>query len=142
MTDWMETNRAVVFPRNCDHLGHLNVRWHGHFFDDAGFICGRRLGYGTRRMSPLGYKRKSQRAGLTSALTLIADIRLAMSAFCCFTSAFSGDLSGSSQHLIFLGKMECWDETKTSDIFYSRAEERDMGSLATWRVHEFNRTWV
>tara|TARA_B100000809_G_C15071016_1_gene506006 strand:- start:309 stop:761 length:453 start_codon:yes stop_codon:yes gene_type:complete len=34
---WMETHRAVVFPWHCDHLGHLNVRWYGHFFDDAGW---------------------------------------------------------------------------------------------------------
>jgi len=33
----METHRAVVFPWNCDHLGHLNVRYYGHFFDDAGW---------------------------------------------------------------------------------------------------------
>ena len=34
---WMETQRGVVFPWHCDHLGHMNVRWYGHFFDDAGF---------------------------------------------------------------------------------------------------------
>jgi len=37
MSGWMETHRAVVFPWNCDHLGHLNVRYYGHFFDDAGW---------------------------------------------------------------------------------------------------------
>ncbi len=37
MTGWTETHRAVVFPWNCDHLGHLNVRYYGHFFDDAGW---------------------------------------------------------------------------------------------------------
>jgi hypothetical protein len=50
-----------------------------------------------------------------------------------------GDLNGSSQRFIFFGKMGCSDETQTSDIFYSRAEEGDMGPLATRRVHEFNR---
>lgn len=36
-TDWAETCRAVVFPWHCDHIGHMNVRWYAHFFDDAGF---------------------------------------------------------------------------------------------------------
>ena len=37
MADWTETNRGVVFPWQCDHYGHLNVRYYTHFFDDAGF---------------------------------------------------------------------------------------------------------
>ena len=37
MVDWTETNRGVVFPWQCDHYGHLNVRYYTHFFDDAGF---------------------------------------------------------------------------------------------------------
>lgn len=41
---WMETHRAVVFPWNCDHLGHMNVRWYGHFFDDAGFHLWSKIG--------------------------------------------------------------------------------------------------
>jgi acyl-CoA thioester hydrolase len=44
MADWMETHRAVVFPWHCDHLGHLNVRWYAHFFDDAGFHLWSRIG--------------------------------------------------------------------------------------------------
>lgn len=35
MTDWMETNRGTVFPKHCDHLGHMNTRYYGHFFDEA-----------------------------------------------------------------------------------------------------------
>ncbi len=35
MTDWMETNRGVVFPEHCDHFGHMNTRYYGHFFDEA-----------------------------------------------------------------------------------------------------------
>lgn len=42
--DWMETYRAVVFPWHCDHLGHLNVRWYGHFFDDAGWHLWSQIG--------------------------------------------------------------------------------------------------
>ncbi len=37
MAEWMETHRAVVFPWHCDHIGHMNVRWYAHFFDDASF---------------------------------------------------------------------------------------------------------
>lgn len=37
MGQWMETNRAVVFPAQCDHLGHMNVRYYAHIFDDASF---------------------------------------------------------------------------------------------------------
>jgi acyl-CoA thioester hydrolase len=44
VADWMETHRAVVFPWNCDHLGHFNVRWYGHFFDDAGWHLWSKIG--------------------------------------------------------------------------------------------------
>jgi acyl-CoA thioester hydrolase len=44
MADWMECHRAVAFPWNCDHIGHLNVRWYAHFFDDAGFHLWSRIG--------------------------------------------------------------------------------------------------
>ena len=37
MAEWSETNRGVVFPWQCDHYGHLNVRYYTHFFDDASF---------------------------------------------------------------------------------------------------------
>lgn len=37
MDGWFETHRAVVHQWQCDHLGHLNVRYYAHFFDDAGF---------------------------------------------------------------------------------------------------------
>lgn len=37
MANWMETHRSVVHPWYCDHIGHMNVRFYGHFFDDAGF---------------------------------------------------------------------------------------------------------
>lgn len=44
MSDWMELHRAVVFPWHCDHLGHMNVRWYAHFFDDASFHLWTRVG--------------------------------------------------------------------------------------------------
>ncbi|MBK19439.1 MAG: hypothetical protein CMM52_11455 [Rhodospirillaceae bacterium] len=37
MSEWTETHRAVVHPWNCDVLGHMNVRWYAHLFDDAEF---------------------------------------------------------------------------------------------------------
>ena len=37
MEGWFETHRAVVHQWQCDHLGHLNVRYYAHMFDDAGF---------------------------------------------------------------------------------------------------------
>ena len=37
MSSWFETHRAVVHQWQCDHLGHLNVRYYAHIFDDAGF---------------------------------------------------------------------------------------------------------
>jgi hypothetical protein len=49
---------------------------------------------------------------------------------------------GRRNTLIFDQKMECWNALQTSDLFYERAEVGDMGSLATRRVDEFDRTWV
>ena len=37
MDNVFELYRAVVFPWHCDHIGHMNVRWYAHHFDDAGF---------------------------------------------------------------------------------------------------------
>lgn len=37
MENVFELYRAVVFPWHCDHIGHMNVRWYAHHFDDAGF---------------------------------------------------------------------------------------------------------
>ncbi len=37
MADWIDTARMVVFPQYCDHLGHMNVRWYAHVFDDGSF---------------------------------------------------------------------------------------------------------
>ena len=37
MKNVFELYRSVVFPWHCDHIGHMNVRWYAHHFDDAGF---------------------------------------------------------------------------------------------------------
>lgn len=60
---WMETYRAVVFPWHCDHLGHLNVRWYGHFFDDAGWHLWSQIG-----MSHVTFKERGM-------VTVVASIK-------------------------------------------------------------------
>jgi acyl-CoA thioester hydrolase len=37
MADSMETYRGVVYPWNCDHLGHMNVQHYVAMFDQAGY---------------------------------------------------------------------------------------------------------
>ncbi len=32
-----ETYRAMVLPAQCDHYGHMNVRYYAYHFDEAGF---------------------------------------------------------------------------------------------------------
>jgi acyl-CoA thioester hydrolase len=44
MGQWMETSRGVVLPAQCDHLGHMNVRYYAHAFDDASFHAWARIG--------------------------------------------------------------------------------------------------
>ena len=34
---WHELTRGVVMPAQCDAYGHMNVRYHASFFDDAGW---------------------------------------------------------------------------------------------------------
>ncbi|MDX1485822.1 MAG: thioesterase family protein [Alphaproteobacteria bacterium] len=54
MGQWMETNRAVVFPAQCDHLGHMNVRYYAHIFDDASFHCWANIGINFEDMHAQG----------------------------------------------------------------------------------------
>ncbi len=35
---WFDTYRGLAHAWQCDHFGHLNVRYYSHFFDDAGFV--------------------------------------------------------------------------------------------------------
>lgn len=35
MTKWIETYRGSIFPWHCDHMGHMNVMYYTHFFDQA-----------------------------------------------------------------------------------------------------------
>ena len=50
MSGWQMTYRGVAFPWHCDHFGHMNVRWYGHFFDDAAFQIWTVLGHGFKKM--------------------------------------------------------------------------------------------
>lgn len=74
-TGWMETHRAVVAPWHCDHLGHLNVRWYGHFFDDAGWHLWSQIG-----MSHVTFKERG-------VITVVASIKTDFHHECC-----AGDL--------------------------------------------------
>jgi acyl-CoA thioester hydrolase len=37
MKRWIESYRGVVYPWNCDHLGHMNVQHYVAMFDQAGY---------------------------------------------------------------------------------------------------------
>ena len=54
MSGWQLTYRGVAFPWHCDHFGHMNVRWYGHFFDDAAFQIWTVLGHGFKKMEADG----------------------------------------------------------------------------------------
>ncbi len=54
MGQWMETSRGVVFPAQCDHLGHMNVRYYAHVFDDASFHAWARIGITFEAMHEAG----------------------------------------------------------------------------------------
>src|SRR5688572_11470470 len=49
-----EVYRGVVFPWMCDHIGHMNVRWYAHHFDDAGFHLWSMAGVSQREMRERG----------------------------------------------------------------------------------------
>ncbi len=54
MSGWKETYRSVVFPWQCDHFGHLNVRWYAHHFDDSAFHIWPTHAMSFTRMKELG----------------------------------------------------------------------------------------
>ena len=35
MSEFIITQRGTVYPWECDHMGHMNVRWYAAKFDDA-----------------------------------------------------------------------------------------------------------
>jgi len=44
MSEYFELHRSVVFPKHCDHLGHMNVRYYAGHFDDGGFHLWNKIG--------------------------------------------------------------------------------------------------
>ena len=50
-----EVYRAVVFPWHCDHIGHMNVRWYAHHFDDGGFHLWTVAGVSQKEMHDKGH---------------------------------------------------------------------------------------
>ncbi len=54
MTQAFDVYRGVVFPWMCDHIGHMNVRWYSHHFDDAGFHLWSMAGLSQREMRDRG----------------------------------------------------------------------------------------
>lgn len=54
MADWIDTARMVVMPGQCDHLGHMNVRWYAHVFDDGAFQIWPLIGITNRLMKEIG----------------------------------------------------------------------------------------
>ena len=63
MAGWTETYRGTIYPWHCDHMGHMNVMYYIHFFDQAAghllSACGykwaemgeQRLGFVERRLT-------------------------------------------------------------------------------------------
>ena len=49
-----EVYRGVVFPWQCDHFGHMNVRWYAHHFDDGGFHLWTMAGVSQKEMRDRG----------------------------------------------------------------------------------------
>ena len=43
--EWVETQRGLVFPAQCDHLGHMSARFYANHFDDAAFQIWPALGW-------------------------------------------------------------------------------------------------
>ncbi|MPY95959.1 MAG: thioesterase [Acidimicrobiia bacterium] len=54
MAEWMECFRGVVYPWDCDHLGHMNVKGYTGMFDQAAFHLQHRLGLGPKDLVEAG----------------------------------------------------------------------------------------
>jgi len=44
VADSSETYRGVVYPWQCDHMGHMNVMWYVGKFDEATWVFFDRIG--------------------------------------------------------------------------------------------------
>ena len=54
MSELMITYRGVVYPRHCDHMGHMNVMWYTGKFDEASWQLLSQLGLTQARFSQDG----------------------------------------------------------------------------------------
>ena len=54
MAEWTESFRGVVYPWDCDHLGHMNVKGYTGMFDQAAFHLQHRLGLGPKDLVESG----------------------------------------------------------------------------------------
>lgn len=52
--DWLEITRGIIFPAQCDHYGHMNVRYYTHFFDDGTFLIWSCIGVDMREVHATG----------------------------------------------------------------------------------------
>jgi acyl-CoA thioester hydrolase len=54
VAEWIECFRGVVYPWDCDHLGHMNVKNHTGMFDQAAFHYQFALGLDFNAMAERG----------------------------------------------------------------------------------------
>lgn len=54
MGDWMECYRGVIYPWDCDHLGHMNVKGYTGMFDQAAFHLQHSLGLSPKDLAEAG----------------------------------------------------------------------------------------
>ncbi|MEQ9641011.1 MAG: thioesterase family protein [Alphaproteobacteria bacterium] len=54
MTGFVETFRGVVYPWDCDHLGHMNVKNYVGMFDQGAFHILSMMGFGSADMHDVG----------------------------------------------------------------------------------------
>jgi len=80
------TYRGLVYPWQCDHMGHMNVMWYTGKFDEASWSMLARLGLTQARLRGLGramaavqqnitYKQELYAGDLVSIRTRIVEVR-------------------------------------------------------------------
>jgi acyl-CoA thioester hydrolase len=72
MAEMKETYRGIVLPGQCDHFGHLNVRYYAHFFDDGAFHLWSLFGFSLKAMQAAGYHTVVAHTGTNYVKELVA----------------------------------------------------------------------
>jgi len=54
MAEWTECFRGVIYPWDCDHLGHMNVKNYTGMFDQAAFHLQHQLGLSPKDLAESG----------------------------------------------------------------------------------------